>query len=65
MTGVAGNHGHNVSVNVNISGSTDNRGSGAGHVHDTDLQGAHSHITTQAQLRETMPYLTLAFIMKL
>jgi hypothetical protein len=30
-----------------------------------DLAGAHSHTTSQAQLREAMPYLTLAFIMKL
>ena len=61
----AGFHSHNVSVSVNVSGATDNRGSGGGHNHEEDLAGAHSHVTTQAQIRETIPYLTLAYIMKL
>ena len=65
VTDAQGNHAHNVSVNVNISGSTDNRGSGGSHTHGLDVAGAHSHNLTQATLRETMPYLTLAFIMKL
>jgi hypothetical protein len=64
-TSVAGAHAHNVSVNVNVSGATDVRGSDNGHTHGMDLAGAHSHNLTQAQLRETMPYLTLAYIMKL
>jgi hypothetical protein len=64
-TDAAGNHAHNVSVSVNVSGATDNRGGGAGHNHEEDLAGAHSHIVSQSQLREALPYLTLAYIMKL
>jgi len=30
-----------------------------------DLAGAHLHTVAQSELRETMPYLTLAYIMKL
>jgi hypothetical protein len=64
-TSFAGNHSHNVTVNVSVSGATDVRGSDNGHTHGMDLAGAHSHSVTQAQLREAMPYLTMAYIMKL
>jgi hypothetical protein len=64
-TGSAGAHAHNVSVNVNVSGATDVRGADNGHTHGMDLAGAHLHTLAQQELRETMPYLTLAYIMKL
>jgi len=64
-TAAAGAHSHNVSVNVNVSGATDVRGSDNGHTHGMDLAGAHLHTVAQSELRETMPYLTLAYIMKL
>lgn len=60
-----GNHAHNVSVNVSVSGTASSTGGGTSHTHTQSTEGDHSHEITSTNLREAMPYMTLAFIMKL
>lgn len=62
-TELAGNHAHNVSVT--ISGTAAAAGSGQGHTHTTQAGGVHNHQVTSQQIRDTIPYYALCYIMKL
>lgn len=70
-TEYAGNHSHNVSgwtggVNTNHYHGVNAEGGNQGHTHTTVSGGGlHQHTITGAQMREALPYLTLAYIMKL
>jgi hypothetical protein len=64
-------HYHNVSgntggVSANHTHAISSEGSGQGHTHTmVGGGGSHTHTITAAQLRETVPYYALAYIMKL
>lgn len=64
-TNAAGLHAHNVSVNVTVSGSTNNTGSGSSHTHTAQAVPNHTHTLASSELREAIPFLALAYIMKL
>jgi microcystin-dependent protein len=59
-----GDHAHSVSVSVSASGTTSSQGSGTGHTHPLDNAGAHTHQLTSQNLRDTIPYLALTYIIK-
>jgi hypothetical protein len=58
-------HYHAVNVAFTSTGTTDTQGSGQSHTHTCANAGDHFHEITSNALREAIPYLTLAFIMKL
>jgi hypothetical protein len=69
-TTAAGDHQH--TVNGSSGGQSANHyhaipaeGGGAAHTHTESFTGDHTHAITSAQLRDSMPYYALAFIMKL
>jgi hypothetical protein len=57
-----GAHTHTVFVN---GGATGYSGSSGAHRHSISLDGQHHHTITSSQLRATLPYYALAYIMKL
>lgn len=61
------NHSHGItSLDADITaGVTGNTGAGAAHTHIMDTQGAHKHTVSMAELREAVPFMALAYIMKL
>jgi len=69
-TGVAGAHQH--LIQGSTGGASSNHyhsiaaeGGGGSHTHTESFTGDHTHAITSAQLRDSMPYYALAFIMKL
>ena len=68
LSSVAGNHNHTVyvtSLNVDVSGNTGAAGSSTSHTHSMVSTGDHAHNILSANLREAIPYYTLAYIIKL
>jgi microcystin-dependent protein len=66
-TDADGAHAHNVSVTsltVNVTGNTASAGSDSGHTHSLNNAGAHTHQLTSQNLRDTIPYLALTYIIK-
>ena len=47
------------------TGATQAAGSGTSHTHTTDSRGDHTHNVTSAELRDALPYMALAYIMKI
>jgi hypothetical protein len=69
-TGVAGAHAHAFSawtggVNTNHYHSVSGEGGNQAHTHGATYAADHTHSVTSAQLRDTMPWFALAYIMKL
>lgn len=54
----------NLDADIN-AGVTANAGASAAHTHVIDTQGVHSHTVSMAELREAVPFVALAYIMKL
>lgn len=71
FTNITGNHGHNLAVwsgpaDENHTHTVANQGSGTPHGHTiVGGGGVHTHEIMAVDLRETLPYYALAFIMKL
>lgn len=65
LTTAAGNHAHNVSGSGSGSGATDVRGGDQAHNHTMGTAGDHIHVVTTADLRNAIPYFSMAFIMRL
>jgi len=60
------NHNHPAGYVVDVNtGSTANAGSGATHTHTTQNTGAHAHSISSAELRDAIPYMAIAYIMKI
>jgi len=57
--------GHKHTVTTDVVGNTGNTGSGATHSHTIAASGTHEHLMTSANIREVLPYLALAYIIKL
>lgn len=63
---VAGNTGGKSGTHTHtLTGETANTGLGETHTHAIQSSGVHTHNITQNNLRETIPYYALAYIMKL
>ena len=59
------NHSHPPGYIVDVNaGATANAGSGASHTHTESTTGAHFHSITSAELRDAIPYMAIAYIMK-
>lgn len=71
VTSVGGAHSHNVSTvsagahTHTVSGTTGAAGSGGSHTHTESTAPTHTHTLSQAEIRDTLPYYALAYIMKL
>jgi microcystin-dependent protein len=59
-TYAAGAHTHTVAV----SGTTSNVGGGAAHTHTLVTNGSHQHTITSTQVRDVLPFVALAYIIK-
>jgi hypothetical protein len=65
FSAAAGAHAHNVTVSGSISGTAAAAGSGGSHTHTAAAAGDHFHTITANDLRDSLAYYALAFIMKL
>jgi len=60
------NHNHPAGYVVDVNtGNTGSIGSGASHTHTEQTTGAHQHSISSNELRDAIPYMAIAYIMKI